>query len=81
MKKDLIKPLQRKELYQKINRPLRKTWALNTGKNCPIRENLPKLQQFKNYYFYKISQEDKERYNRYYLTSDHLAIRSFKRNY
>ena len=75
MKKDLIKPLHRKELYQKVNRPILKTWALYTGKNCPIRENLPKLQQFKNYYFYKISQEDKERYNRYFLPSDHLAIR------
>ena len=75
MKKDLIKPLQRKELYKKINKPLVNTWALNTDKNCPIRENLPKLQQFKNYYFYNISKEDKERYNRYFLPSDHLAIR------
>ena len=75
MKKDLIKPLQRKELYQKINRPILKSWALNTDKNCPIRENLPKLQQFKNYYFYKISKEDKESYNRSFLPSDHLAIR------
>jgi len=75
MKKDLIKPLQRKEMYKKIDRPLIKTWALNTNKNCPIRENLPKMQQFKNYYFYKITKEDKEKYNRYFLPTDHLAIR------
>ena len=75
MNKDIIKPLQRKELYNQIERPLRKTWALNHDKNCPIMENLPKLQQFKNYYFYKITKEDKDRYNRYFLPSDHLAIR------
>ena len=75
MKKDIIKPLQRKELYHQIERPTRKTWALNHDKNCPVMENLPKLQQFKNYYFYKITKEDKDRYNRYFLPSDHLAIR------
>ena len=36
---------------------------------------MPKLQQFKNYNFYKIIQEDKEQYNRYFLPSDHLTIR------
>ena len=75
MKKDLIKPLKREDIYRQIRQPLRKTWALDTNKNCPIRENLPKFQQFKNYYFYKFNQEDKEKYNRYFLPSDHLAIR------
>ena len=75
MMKEIVKPLKKKELYPKINRPLRNVWALNYDKNCPIRENLPKIQQFKNYYFYKITQEDKDKYNRYFLESDHLAIR------
>ena len=75
MKKDLIKPLKREDIYHQLKQPLRKTWALDTNKNCPIRENLPKFQQFKNYYFYKFNKEDKEKYNRYFLPSDHLAIR------
>jgi len=75
MSKDIIKPLQRKPLYNPINRPLLKTWALQTNKNCSIEENLPKKQQYKNYYFHKITKEDKEKYNRYFLPTDHLAIR------
>ena len=75
MRKDIVKPLQRKSLYNNINRPLRRTWALQTYKNCPIEENLPKKQQYKNYYFHKITNEDKEKYNRYFLPTDHLAIR------
>ena len=47
MSKDIIKPLQRKPLYNPINRPLLKTWALQTNKNCSIEENLPKKQQYK----------------------------------
>ena len=75
MRKDIIKPLERKPLYNPINRPVKNTWALQTNKNCPIEENLPKVQQFKNYYFHKITKEDKEKYNRYFLPTDHLAIR------
>ena len=75
MRKDIIKPLQRKSLYNQIYRPSIKTWALQTDKSCPIRENLPKVQQYKNYYFHKITKEDKEKYNRYFLPTDHLAIR------
>ena len=75
MMKDIVKPLQKKDLYPQIIRPLRNVWASNYDKNCPIQENLPKVQQFKNYHFFKITQEDKDAYNRYYLPSDHLAIR------
>ena len=75
MMKDIVKPLKKKELYPQIKRLPRKVWALNYDKNCPIRENLPKVQQFKNYHFYKITQEDKDKYNRYFLQTDHLAIR------
>ena len=75
MRKDIIKPLERKPLYNPINRPVKNTWALQTNKNCPIEENLPKVQQFKNYCFHKITKEDKEKYNRYFLPTDHLAIR------
>ena len=75
MRKDIIKPLERKPLYNPINRQVKNTWALQTNKNCPIEENLPKVQQFKNYYFHKITKEDKEKYNRYFLPTDHLAIR------
>ena len=75
MRKDIVKPLQRKSLYNPIDRPLIKTWALQTNKNCPIEENLPKRQQYKNYYFHQITNEDKEKYNRHFLPTDHLAIR------
>jgi hypothetical protein len=60
MKKDLIKPLKREDIYRQIKQPLRKTWALDTNKNCPIRENLPKFQQFKNYYFINLIRKIKK---------------------
>ena len=44
MRKDIVKPLQRKSLYNPIDRPLIKTWALQTNKNCPIEENITKKQ-------------------------------------
>jgi len=54
---------------------------LNTSKNCPLEENLPKIQQYKNYFFHKISKEDKEKYANYFLPSDHLAIRYPDKNF
>ena len=47
-KKDIIKPLERKTLYNKIKRPKRTNWSLNTTKKCSIKKNLPKYQQFKD---------------------------------
>lgn len=75
MKKDLIKPLKREGLYHQIKLPLRTNWALKTNKNCPKRENLPKFQQFKNYFFYNVDKDEKEKYRKFFLPSDHLAIR------
>ena len=48
----MIKPLERKTLCDDIKRSPRKNWSLNTTKNCSLEKNLPKHQQFKNYYFH-----------------------------
>ena len=48
MRKDIIKPLQRKSLYNQIERPLIKTWALQTDKLLQLKEQRKKrIQQNK----------------------------------
>ena len=76
MKHDIIKPLQKPSLYKSIPRQPRKNWSLNTIKNCPIEPNLPKRQQFKNYFFYKFPRDEKEveKYRNYFLPTDHIGI-------
>ena len=70
----MIKPLKRKTLYNDIKRPPRKNWSLNTTKHCSLEKNLPKHQQFKNYYFHKITKEDKDKYNNTFISTDHISI-------
>ena len=70
----MIKPLERKSLYSKIKKPPRKNWSLNTTKCCPLEKNLPKHQQFKNYYFHNVSEKDKEKYRNTFISTDHISI-------
>ena len=76
MKHDIIKPLQRPSLYKIIQKQPRKNWALKTIKGCPIEQNLPKQQQFRNYYFYKFPRDKKEveKYRNTFLPTDHIGI-------
>ena len=70
----MTKPLERKSLYNKIKKTPRKNWSLNTTKYCPIEKNLPKYQQFKNYYFHNVSEKDKEKYKNSFISTDHISI-------
>lgn len=74
IKHDIIKPLKRNPLFQKIPRTVSKKWALHTNKNCSIEKNLPKYQQFKDYSFHNIFEIDRKNYNKSFLPTDHIAI-------
>jgi hypothetical protein len=67
--------LERKSLYKEIKRPLtRKNWSLNTTKHCSLEENLPKKQQFKNYYFHKRTKKDREKFSKTFIKTDHISM-------
>lgn len=80
IKKDMIKPFNRGKLSLYSEPKLKKihTWALNSDKNCPIEENLPKFQPFKDYHFYKFPRKDAETYRRTFLPTDHIAIKQIE---
>ena len=68
--------MERKSLYQEIKRPLTsKKWSLNTTKYCSLEENLPKKQQFKNYYFHKkISKKADEKFCKTFINTNHISM-------
>ena len=68
--------MERKSLYQEIKRPLTsKKWSLNTTKYCSLEENLPKKQQFKNYYFHKkISKKADENFCKTFINTNHISM-------
>lgn len=80
IKKDLIHPLQRDRttLYQKTayDLPLRRNkWSLNYEVTCPSEAYLPKIQQYREYYFPKPSSNSVEKMKNSYLTTDNIAIK------
>jgi hypothetical protein len=75
LKNDLIKPLSRsKEPLPRIE-SFPKKWALKTDKNCTSEEKVPKIQQFKEYFFPNRTLEDIEKYRSTFLKSDYVSIR------
>jgi hypothetical protein len=75
MKNDIIKPLQRSKLHTD-NSKVEKSdkWALDTQKKCQSIEKLPKVQQFKEYYFPQKNSEQEEKYKTTFIPTDHIAI-------
>ena len=89
--KDIIKPLTRPSIYDNfdIKNPNYKhnslyntkpnensKWAINTVARANSIENLPKVQQFENYYFPpKYNNKDVEKYRAFSLKSDHIGIK------
>jgi hypothetical protein len=75
IKNDPIKPLHRTKPYSEhieiINTD---KWALDTQKKCASPEKLPKIQQFKDYYFPQKSHEQDEKYRTSFINTDHIAI-------
>ena len=71
---DLIKPLEKKPLLKKIPKTISKRWALHTNKNCTEEKNLPKYQQFKEYFFHNYLESDRENHSKSFLPTDHIAI-------
>lgn len=72
---DIIKPVVHNSLYEKQQYPPPKTWAICTTKNCPVEEKLPKIQQFKQYFFPKRIKEETEKYANSFLASDNISIK------
>ena len=79
MNHDIIKPYHanRNSIYSlTLNSKSRnEKWSLNPQLNCPNKEQLPKIQQFKNYYFVKRNNEEVEKYKNNYLQTDYISIR------
>lgn len=91
LKKDIIKPLQRPNIYEKFNikspkyihTEMYKTrmqentkWALETVKRSPTFENLPKVQPFKTYYFPpEYNNKNVAQYRSFSLKTDHVGIK------
>jgi hypothetical protein len=75
IKNDLIKPITRsREPLPKIETTSQK-WALRTDKNCPSEEKVPRIQQFKEYFFPNRTQEEIDNYRSSFLKSDYVSIR------
>ena len=80
MQKDIIHPLERDRtsLYQRTSYDLpsrQNKWSLNYGVVCPTEANVPKFQQYKEYYFPKRTSESVEKYKNTYLSTDNVAIK------
>ena len=92
IKKDIVIPLHRKNLFTDFfdikspsykHNDLIKTkmnenskWALDTIARAPNYETLPKVQQFKTYYFPpKYNNKDPVKYRAYSLRTDHIGIK------
>ena len=79
MNQDITKPYtaNRSSLYNlsETNESRNEKWTLNPQKNCPKEKHLPKIQQFKNYYFVKRNKNDVEKYQNNYLNTDNISIR------
>lgn len=81
--KDIIKPLKKPNIYsQEINKKILQSnsWAINTSKNCTSENKLPKLQNFKNYNFIKINEEEAEKYKKQFFETDHITTKCPKEN-
>lgn len=75
MKNDIIKPLHRTKPYpENIEVINTDKWALNTQKKCGSPYRLPKIQQFKDYYFPEKSKDNVEKYKTNFIPTDHIAI-------
>ena len=75
---DLVKPVVRPKLdiYQRDNSVNNTKWAIGTTKKCVDNSFLPKLQPFRETFYYeKRSQEQIEKYKSSFLKTDNVAIK------
>lgn len=71
----MIKPLQRsKPHFDNIKIINTDKWALNTQKKSPSIDKLPKIQQYKEYYFPSKSVDQDEKYRTSFIPTDHISI-------
>ena len=80
MLKDVIHPIQRDRtlLYPNTTYNLqsrKNKWTLDYGVSCATESNIPKFQQYKEYYFPKRTQESVDKYHNIFLPTDNVAIK------
>lgn len=75
MKNDIIRPLERLKPNTEHLTVDSNKWALKSQKNCCSKELLPKIQQYKDYYFPNRNAEDVERFKNTYHKTDNVSIR------
>lgn len=74
--KDIIKPIKKQNVYEKkANFTHTNKWAINTTKNCTSPNNLPKLQNFREYNFIKRDKTDVDKYRNTYFKTDNISVR------
>jgi hypothetical protein len=75
MKNDIIRPLERPLAQREKVQIDTDKWALKTQKNCAKIDHLPKIQQYKDYYFPSNTEVNVEKYKNTFLKTDNVAIR------
>lgn len=74
--RDMIHPLSRpklKEAKYYPDNPLR--WSVGCTKHCNNEKLEPKIDEYKDYFYYKRNQEDVDRYEKFFIPTDNIAIR------
>lgn len=75
IKNDIVRPLERpKPPTERVSINTDK-WAVGTAKNCSSLERLPKIQQYKDYYFPKRTPEESQKYRSFFHETDNISIR------
>lgn len=76
IRKDVIKPMIRPKIeeYNNFNNTFTDKWALCTTKNCSNQEQVPKMQQYKEYNFPSKDGVHVEKYKNFHLKSDNISI-------
>lgn len=78
--KDVHKPFDRKQ-SPKYQLTLEddilnsKRWSVGCSYHCPSEVLLPKRDKFRDYNFSNSSEEDKQKYQHYFLDTDHISVR------
>jgi hypothetical protein len=75
-KKDIIRPLEKPNNYEKIKNSTQTGWALNTTKLCTSPRMVNKFQKFKEYNFIKKDKINIEKYRNNYFKTDYISVKN-----
>jgi hypothetical protein len=75
MKNDIIRPLERPQKIRERTNIDTEKWALQVQKNCTSIDHLPKIQQYKDYYFVNRTPQEVEKYKSSFLKTDNVSVK------